>query len=394
MAEKQAGGLSIKIGLTLEQLQSDFLSADQTIKQGLANLNRQQNIVRLRMETDLAGLDAATDKAKILEIQEKSLTQILTMQRDRLTLATQAYQEYANGKNVNTVVSQKMEMAMERERLAVAQLEAELKSLASQKVTPPSDLLGNYQGLKGNVTGKLNELSSVFSNLTSATSSADAAITAALSTIGSIPTPVGKAAAALASLPVVFLGVENSVVDLIKSTASAGDATYVMSRGFQMSIADTGKFTAMCKTAGVEVNDLASTIKRTQQQIIRGGEHAKAETWLKRYGETAFDANGHLKDLNEMTLTLSRALKRAQAEGNGMAFVLGTMRGASADAITAIEDAEGVYQQAAGIVKNGLANPVFAHEVQGNINALNLQASFMKGSFESALLPVAKLFRV
>ena len=156
-----------------------------------------------------------------------------------------------------------------------------------------------------------------------------------------------------------------------------------------MSIADTGKFTAMCKTAGVEVNDLASTIKRTQQQIIRGGEHAKAETWLKRYGETAFDASGHLKDLNEMTLTLSRALKRAQAEGNGMAFVLGTMRGASADAITAIEDAEGVYQQAAGIVKNGLANPVFAHEVQGNINELNLQASHMHASFESALLPVA-----
>ena len=343
MAEKQAGGLAIRIGLMLGQLQSDFLTAEQTIKQGLANLNRQQNIVKLRMETDLAGLDAATDKAKILEIREKSLTQILTMQRDRLTLATQAFQEYANGKNVNAVVSQRLETAMERERLSVARLEAELKSLASQKTPSTSGLLGSYQGLKGSISGKLNELTTVFSNFQNASGSVDGVITATLSLLDSIPAKAGIAVAALAGLPFLFRAIENSVVDLLKATASAGDATYVMSRGFQMSIADTGKFTAMCKTAGVEVNDLASTIKRTQQQIIRGGEHAKAETWLKRYGETAFDANGHLKDMNEMTLTLSRALKRAQAEGNGMAFILATMRNASADAITAIEDAEGVY---------------------------------------------------
>ena len=145
----------------------------------------------------------------------------------------------------------------------------------------------------------------------------------------------------------------------------------------------------MCKTAGVEVNDLASTIRRTQQQIIRGGEDSKGEKWLRRYGESAFDANGHLKDMNEMTLTLSRALKRAQDDGNGMAFILGTMRTASGDAITAIEDAVGNYELSSKIVKNGLANPVLAHEVQGNLNAMALQAGFLNASFESAMLPVA-----
>ena len=84
MADKQAGGLSLSIGLTLGQLQSDFLAAEQTIKQGMSALNRQQNIVKLRMEADVTGLDAVADKTKILEVQERGLTQLLTMQVDRL----------------------------------------------------------------------------------------------------------------------------------------------------------------------------------------------------------------------------------------------------------------------------------------------------------------------
>ena len=134
MAEKQAGGLSLRIGLTLNQLQSDFLAAEQTVKQGIAALNRQQNIIRLKMETDTAGLDALTEKTKILEIQERAITQLLAMQRDKLTLATKAYQDYANSKNANAVVTKNLETSMERERLAVARLEAQLKSLSAQQV--------------------------------------------------------------------------------------------------------------------------------------------------------------------------------------------------------------------------------------------------------------------
>lgn len=73
MAEKQAGGLSLRIGLTLSELQSDFLQAEQTVRQGIAALNRQQNIVRLRMETDVTGLDSFADKAKIIEVREQAL---------------------------------------------------------------------------------------------------------------------------------------------------------------------------------------------------------------------------------------------------------------------------------------------------------------------------------
>lgn len=621
MAEKQAGGLSMRIGIALSELQSDFLQAEQTVRQGIAALNRQQNIVRLRMETDVAGLDSFTDKTKIIEVREQALSQLLEMQRDKLTLATKAFQDYTSGKNVNATESKRLETAMERERLAVARLESELKKLSAQKVSidvsglqsniekisariqnirikaevdtsqlqganaafdaqkihiaavtkelelqrkklvelqeirrqlektsgsdsvqtiniksnilrqiqeinqletklkelnstnvnlqfradsirnvevaiqeniarinaridnirikseidtsklgtaatefdkakvhvaalnqeltlqkqkltelqaamynsakasgsnssqtiklrgeilkqiqaidqlkakieelnkiqPPktNKLLSGYLNIKGNVVGQLSQITSAFSGLSTASQSADGAITKTLEIIGSIPAPVGKAVVAIGALvgfPLLFKALENSIVDMAKAAAASGDSVYVMSRGFQMSLADTGKFTSMCKIAGVEVNDLASTVRRMQQQIIRGGDNTKAENWLKRYGESAFDASGHLKNLNDTTLTLNRALKRAQAEGNGMAFILGTVRTASADAITAIEDAEDNYRKAANVIKTGLIDPKFAHDVQGEINELNEQTGKANANFKAALLPVA-----
>lgn len=135
MADRPVGGLGLRIGLMLSQLQSDFLTAEQTVRQGVAALNRQQNLVKLRMDTDITGLDAVTDKTKILEVQERGLTQLLDMQRDKLALVTAAYRDWAASKGANDVGSKKLEASMERERLAVARLEAELKNLSAQKIS-------------------------------------------------------------------------------------------------------------------------------------------------------------------------------------------------------------------------------------------------------------------
>lgn len=618
MAEKQAGGLSLRIGLTLNQLQSDFLAAEQTVKQGMAALNRQQNLIRIKTETDLAGLDALADKTKIIEVQERALTQLLDMQRDKLTLATKAYQDYASSKNANEVVAKKLETAMERERLAVAKLEAQLKNLSAQKVTidtsrlqesiakinskiqhikiqaeidtsklsganaafdaqkihiaavtkelelqrqkltqlqaamyqsaqvngsgssqtlniktnvlqqigeinkletklkelqhtridlqfrtdlmrqaeqqihdniarinariehiriktdidlsrlgeatsafdkakahvqglnqeltlqnqklaelkkslstsigtnglnnvktinlqteiqqqihtidqlkakinelnhiaPPktNSLLSGYLNIKGNLTSRINELSGALTSLQGATSSADMAVISLLDVIGRIPAPVGAAVAALVGIPLAFKVIEDSIVDLSKAAAASGDAVYVMSRGMQMSVSDAAKFSTNAKVAGAQVNDLAMAVKNVQRQVARGGEDSRAAEWLKRYGESAYDASGNLKDLNQMTFALSAALKRAQADGKGAEFVLNVFRNVSADAITAIEDWVSVNEQASSIVKAGLANPTLAHELQGNLNALNVQTGQLNQSFTNALMPVA-----
>ena len=484
--------LYIELGLDLSQLQSDILAADRTVTENLGRLNRERNLIKIRMQADISGLDTATDAAKIFEIQEKSLNAQLTVSKDRLAILEAAYKQVAANQNSTAYAINQAEQQWQRERIAVGNLEAALKALAAQKVSldttriqdsisklnaqiknirikaefdtsaltganaafdaqkihiaavtreielqreklaqlqaqmrqsetvtgadntitlniksnvlaqmqeiqrletklkelqntdvnlkiradsirqaeqtinenisrinakinliqikaevdtskisgataefdkakahvnalsqelslqnqklaemqrllsqssgtkainlaadvqrqiqaidqikakiaelnniqpPKSGLLSDYLGIKGDISGQLNNIANAFSQLKGATSSADNAIVAVLGTIDAIPSPVGKAITALAGLPIIFNGIENSIVDMMKATAASGDAVYVMSRGFQMSVADTGKFTTMCKTAGVEVSDLASTLKRMQQAIVRG----------------------------------------------------------------------------------------------------------------------------
>lgn len=620
MSEKQTGGLSMRIGLTLSQLQSDFLAAEQTVKQGIAALNRQQNLVKLRMETDLSGLDAVVDKTKILQVQEQGLTQLLEMQRDKLKLATAAYQDYANSKNANEVVAKKLETSMERERLAVARLEAQLKNLSAQKISfdasklqenisqitakiqnvrlkaefdtsqlkgansafdaqkihvaavtkelelqrqkliqlreamyrsasttggdsvqtislksnvlqqmqeitrletklkelsatninlqiradslrqaenqineniarinarienikvrteldtsklsgaasefdkakahvqglnreldlqnqklaemkralatsisanglnhvktinldtdirrqiqeidklkakiqelnnisPPknNNLLSGYLNIKGDISGRLNQIATSFTGITSAAGSADGAITKALDIIGAIPHPAGKAVAALAAIPLVIKGIENSLLELAKPAISGGDSFYVMSRGMQLSVADMAKLSTIAKVTGIEIGEVNNSLRRFSMQMTKAGERNNlAIQTLKRYGAEITDENGRLKNAVELAGELGKALKAAQAEGNGAAFrdIVGG-KFWSGDFITFLEDFADNMETASKIVKNGLANPTWAHQIRGEINTMNTQAAQLHGAFSASLMPVA-----
>ena len=170
--------LYIELGLDLSQLQADFLAADKTVTENLGRLNREKNTIRLRMEADIAGLDRVKDATKILEIQERALNQELTLSKTKLAILEAAYQQVANNANATAMAVQKAEQAFLREKIAVGQLEQELRALASQKTAPTSTntLLSGYLNIKGNVTGTLQEIMTAFSNLKDATSSADTAL--------------------------------------------------------------------------------------------------------------------------------------------------------------------------------------------------------------------------
>ena len=385
--------LYIELGLDLSKLQADILAADRTVTENLGRLNRERNIIRLRMEADISSLDSVKDATKILEIRETALNQQLAVQRDRMNILEAAYRQVANNANSTASAVNKAEQAFLREKIAVGQLERELRNLSAQKTTTPiNNLLSGYQNIKGSVTGTLQEIINAFNQLQGATSSADSALTATLGIIGSIPHPVGKAVAALASIPIVIKGIENSFLDLAKASAKSGDLVYVTSRYFQMSFEDTAKFVAMCNIAGSEVNEVATAVRRAQQQIVKGGDESRAAEELRRYGEAAYDAGGHLKNLNDMVLTFNRALKKAQAEGREAEFILRTFRTASGDVIATLEDAEGNYEAAEKIIRGGLFNPALAHTVQGLINELNTQTDLVSSNLATAFLPAAEEF--
>ena len=386
--------LMLRIGLSFDELNKDFVQAEGTLKSNMERLGRENALIKLKAQVDLSSV---TDVTERLKIQQEALNKQIELQRSRLQLTTVAWKEASQSHGEHSKQAQQTAIAIEREKLKLIELEQELKKVADQqKALPKADnsLLAGYKGLKGNISniysGSIGELVNKFNELSTASQSVDGAITKSLEIIGSIPHPVGRAVATIVSIPLVLRGVENSIIETAKAAAAAGDSVYVMSRGFQMSVADTAKFATNCKVAGVEVSDLSSTVKRLQQQVLKAGDSGNAVTkMLQRYGVSIYDTNGHLKNLNDMTMALSQGLKRAQAEGNGAAFVLTAFRNASGDAITAIEDWADVNEQAAKIVKNGLSDPKLAHNLQGNINAMNQQAAQLNASFASVLLPVA-----
>lgn len=122
--------LYIELGLDLSKLQTDILAADKTVTENLGRLNLEKNVIKLRMEADIASLDRVKDAAKILEIQEKALNQQLALQKDRMNILEAAYRQVASNANSTAVAVNKAEQAFLREKIAVGQLEQQLKALA------------------------------------------------------------------------------------------------------------------------------------------------------------------------------------------------------------------------------------------------------------------------
>ena len=363
--------------------------AELQIQDNIARLNAQIEHIRVKTDIDVSKFGAAANELDKVRTHVTGLNRELDLQNQKLAELKRALSTSINTNGLNNVKTINLQTDIQRQIQAIDQLKAKINEL--NKIEPPKNnsLLSGYLNIKGNVTDKLNSMALAFSSLRGATSSADAAIISVLGVIDAIPKPIAAATAALVGVPILFKAIENSIVDMTRAAAASGDAVYVMSRGMQMSIKDAATFSTNAKVAGAQVNDLALAVKNVQRQVARGGEDSRAAEWLKRYGESAYDASGNLKDLNQMTFALSGALKRAQADGKGAEFVLNVFRNVSADAITAIEDWADVNEQASKIVKAGLANPKLAHEVQGNLNALNVQSAQLGTSFTNALLPAA-----
>ena len=389
-----------KIQINSDTLNAQFLNIQNTINSHIANMNQKNAIIKMKADFDLTGLDKAKDASKILEIQYRSLNQQIKNQKSILNATEKAFREIADKTGKFSAQTLQATANVERQKLSLKRLEDELRNVANEhqkisaqqkSINNTNNLLSSYQNFKSDIAFHINTVTTAFNGLQAASSSADAAITKSLDIIGSIPTPAGKAVATLASIPLVLKGVENSIINTAKAAVAAGDSVYVMSRGMQMSVAEAGKLTGICKVTGIEINEVNANLRRLQTQFVKAGKDGNLVTkTLDRYGASLVDANGKLKNFIDLSIELSNALKKAQEEGNGASFV-SALGGKfwSGDFVTFLEDLSDNIELANSIVKNGLANPALAHGVQGNLNAMNFQVAQLSASFASALLPVA-----
>ena len=60
-AGNSVGDLYLRLGLNLFNLATGFVTASQTVAANISRLNREPNLVRIRSEIDIAGLDETAD---------------------------------------------------------------------------------------------------------------------------------------------------------------------------------------------------------------------------------------------------------------------------------------------------------------------------------------------
>lgn len=396
------GGLYIRLGLSYDELNQDFVAVEETISANIQRLNRENKLIQLKADIDLTSVTSATDK---LKVQQQALTRQIELQAQKVKLYESSWVDAAKANGTASQQAQKAAIALRQQQLVLAMLSQRLKEVTAQEqelakaeqesASKNSGLLGRYNNFKGDISGGLNKLASAFQGLKDASGSANGAITKTLEIIDAIPSPAGKAVAALAAIPLVVKGIENSLLDLAKPAVSAGDSFYAMARGLQMSMADAAKFNMICKVTGIEVSEVVNTTKRLQSQIVKAGKDGTTLTKaLERYGVEAHTASGELKDAFEMSVALAEGLKRAQALGESRKFIASLGRGISGDYITYLEDLlgdSGNIALAASVVKNRLADPALAHGIQGNMNAMNAQAAQLSSAFSSAFMPIANV---
>lgn len=382
--------LYFNLGLDMSQLTADFIAADKTINENMARLNREKNLIKIKAEVDMAGLDAAKDKAKILEIQEKALTQQIDMQRQRISLAEAAYKDFCQRKGETSTAAKNAATALEKERLAMARLEAQLKSVSQQKLpTPQVDnrLLSGYTGLKnsiGDVTGKLAELRS-------ATASTDSAITKSLELLGAAPGPYAKLGVAIGALIVLPPVLEKTMVSLAQTSIHAGEATYQLAQRMGTTTAEAAKLKKIFTLAGKDINTGITAFVRLDKAILNAGESGNATTlMLKHYGVELRNNNGTLKSYAEQLDALAEGYRKAKEEGNQEAFVTQVLGPRGLELSTILSDLERIKELVGETAATGLLDPMAAHEANLQIKAMEMNYGQLKSAISAAFVPVAK----
>ena len=373
------------------QVRADSLrQVESQIQDNIARLNGKIENVRLRADIDVSKLGAMATEFDKARAQVAALNLQLDLEKQKLAeIQKSVYSSTKiNGRDSSKTIGLSNDLLKQIQQ--IDQLKAKITEL--NKIQPPktNNLLSGYLNIKGDVAGKLNSITSAFQGISSASKSADGALTKSLEIIGAIPHPAGKLVAALVAIPLVIRGIQNSLLELAKPAIAGGDSFYVMSRGMQLSIADMAKLSTIAKVTGIDINEVNSGLRRFSMQMNKSSsENTLAIRTLERYGAEIYDNNGRIKNGLELAEELGNALRAAEEEGNGAAFrdIVGG-KFWSGDFVTFLEDFNDNVKLAGEIVKNKLANPTWAHSIQGEINALNAQSAQLGGAFSAALMPV------
>lgn len=368
MAETVAA-LYAKLGLDLSSLDSDFALADKTMTQAISRLNHESKKIKINTDIDLNGLNGAKLSVAGLEVQERSLTAQLEIQRQKVSLVNAAYRQMVATKGAESAASAKLETRLLNERKAYASLEAQLKSV--QKARSQS--------------GTMNKMVNSIINGASAASVIGQGA-AGLGALSFLQSPLGKAAG-------VAVAVGGSMVTMAKSAMTAGNNIYTLARKMQTTNAEAARMNMIFRLAGADANAAVPAIVRLDKAVQNAGADGNQTTRiLDAFGVQLKDSAGNLLPVNQQLIALARGYQNAAAAGLENEYVAQVLGARGAELVPVLQQMTDLQEQASRIPTTGLLNPDEAHRMNLEWNEMKVSLGQLTGSVSAAVMPVVKDF--
>lgn len=368
MAETVAA-LYAKLGLDLSSLDSDFALADKTMTQAISRLNHESKKIKINTDIDLNGLNGAKLSVAGLEVQERSLTAQLEIQRQKVSLVNAAYRQMVAAKGAESAASAKLETRLLNERKAYASLETQLKSV--QKARSQS--------------GTMNKMVDSIINGASAASVIGQGA-AGLGALSLLQSPLGKAAG-------VAVAVGGSMVTMAKSAMTAGNNIYTLARKMQTTNAEAARMNMIFRLAGADVNAAVPAIVRLDKAVQNAGEAGNQTTRiLAAFGVNLKDPAGNLLPVNQQLIALAEGYNNAAAAGLENEYVAQVLGARGAELVPVLQQMTDLQEQASRIPTTGLLNPDEAHQMNLEWNEMKVSIGQLTGSVSAAVMPIVKDF--
>lgn len=368
MAETVAA-LYAKLGLDLSDLDRDFALADKTMAQAMARLNHESKTLKIKTDIDMAGLNNAKLSVTALEVQERSLTAQMEVQRQKISLVNAAYRQMVETKGADSAASAKLETRLLNERRALANLETQLKNVQKARNT-------------GGTASKM--VDSIINGASAASVLGQGA--AGLGALSLLQSPLGKAAG-------VAVAVGGGMVSMAKSAMTAGNNIYNLARKMQTTNAEAARMNMIFRLAGADANAAVPAIVRLDKAVQNAGADGNQTTRiLDAFGVQLKDSAGNLLPVNQQLIALAQGYQNAAAAGLENEYVAQVLGVRGAELVPVLQQMTDLQEQAARIPTTGLLNPDEAHQMNLEWNEMKVSIGQLTGSVSAAVMPVVKDF--
>ena len=277
-AGTSVGDLYLRLGLNLSDLETGFVTASQTVAANISRLNRESNLVRIRSEIDIAGLDETADAIRILQIRTNALNQQMQIQRDRIRILDAEYQNLVQTQGANSAAAQRATVRLERERLALANLDRELRNLNDSANSSNNGMFDSLEGMLPKLQG---------------------------------------AEIVLETISKTVETIKESVTEVVENFRELQKQSYELDMPFE----ETRDFLREMKLAGGDIGDIEGYIRGISDAYVKGEWDDPEFIALRKYGAEITDATGRLKNFKDMTDEVYRAWEKADAAGEGIEFL-------------------------------------------------------------------------